>query len=210
MRLSTLDITNVIKISQTQFFFSGTSTIFFFEADFSSKNCTRCATIWPEQYCVTAGNFLQPLFLLILKWKILFHVDRWKIQNYFAAYVQQVWIWWKTESYFCGRGICASSFKHKGISKRSYNSQVSLFSLCWTTFLWLNIIDQLGALSSPFFKLFSLFTCRFVHVGSAGVTRPERPGLDLSKQPPAVRLNKELDFILTFKLKVHPNPMLSI
>ncbi|KAJ7968761.1 NAD(P)-binding Rossmann-fold superfamily protein [Quillaja saponaria] len=44
-------------------------------------------------------------------------------------------------------------------------------------------------------------TARFVHVGSAGVTRPERPGLDLSKQPPAVRLNKELDFILTFKLK---------
>lgn len=45
-------------------------------------------------------------------------------------------------------------------------------------------------------------TCRFVHVSSAGVTRPERPGLDLSKQPPAVRLNKELGFILTFKLKV--------
>ncbi|KAF7803271.1 putative complex I intermediate-associated protein 30 [Senna tora] len=44
-------------------------------------------------------------------------------------------------------------------------------------------------------------TPRFVHVGSAGVTRPERPGLDLTKQPPAVRLNKELDFILTFKLK---------
>ncbi|XP_028764790.1 uncharacterized protein LOC114722840 isoform X3 [Neltuma alba] len=44
-------------------------------------------------------------------------------------------------------------------------------------------------------------TPRFVHVGSAGVTRPERPGLDLTKQPPAVRLNKELGFILTFKLK---------
>ncbi|XP_004295588.1 PREDICTED: uncharacterized protein LOC101314642 [Fragaria vesca subsp. vesca] len=44
-------------------------------------------------------------------------------------------------------------------------------------------------------------TPRFVHVSSAGVTRPERPGLDLSRQPPAVRLNKELDFILTFKLK---------
>nr|KYP36328.1 hypothetical protein KK1_042549 [Cajanus cajan] len=42
---------------------------------------------------------------------------------------------------------------------------------------------------------------RFVHVSSAGVTRPERPGLDLSKQPPAVRLNKELEYILTFKLK---------
>jgi len=39
-------------------------------------------------------------------------------------------------------------------------------------------------------------------VSSAGVTRPERPGLDLSKQPPAVRLNKELGSILTYKLKV--------
>ncbi|MQL75428.1 hypothetical protein Taro_007831 [Colocasia esculenta] len=44
-------------------------------------------------------------------------------------------------------------------------------------------------------------TPRLVHVSSAGVTRPERPGLDLSKQPPAVRLNKELGSILTFKLK---------
>ncbi|KAK7359189.1 hypothetical protein VNO77_01139 [Canavalia gladiata] len=44
-------------------------------------------------------------------------------------------------------------------------------------------------------------TPRFVHVSAAGVTRPERPGLDLSKQPPAVRLNKELGNILTFKLK---------
>lgn len=42
---------------------------------------------------------------------------------------------------------------------------------------------------------------RFVHVSSAGVTRPDRPGLDLSKQPPAVRLNKELGYILTYKLK---------
>lgn len=44
-------------------------------------------------------------------------------------------------------------------------------------------------------------TPRFIHVSSAGVTRPDRPGLDLSKQPPAVRLNKELGFILTYKLK---------
>lgn len=40
-----------------------------------------------------------------------------------------------------------------------------------------------------------------VHLSSAGVTRPERPGLDLSKQPPAVRMNKELGYILTYKLK---------
>ncbi|XBI99367.1 hypothetical protein VPH35_019454 [Triticum aestivum] len=44
-------------------------------------------------------------------------------------------------------------------------------------------------------------TPRFIHVSSAGVTRPERPGLDLSKQPPAVRMNKELGSILTYKLK---------
>ncbi|XP_020415705.1 uncharacterized protein LOC18782686 [Prunus persica] len=44
-------------------------------------------------------------------------------------------------------------------------------------------------------------TPRLVRGGFAGITRPDRPGLDLSKQPPAVRLNKELDFILTFKLK---------
>jgi hypothetical protein len=44
--------------------------------------------------------------------------------------------------------------------------------------------------------------CRFVHVSSAGVTRPGRPGLDLDKQPPAVRMNDELGGLLTFKLKV--------
>nr|GEW55556.1 UNC93-like protein 3 [Tanacetum cinerariifolium] len=36
---------------------------------------------------------------------------------------------------------------------------------------------------------------------SIWVTRPERQGLDLSKQPPTVRLNKELGSILTFMLK---------
>ncbi|KAK1276844.1 hypothetical protein QJS04_geneDACA023659 [Acorus gramineus] len=62
-----------------------------------------------------------------------------------------------------------------------------------------------GAFELPFSSIRAYIqepiTPRFVHVGSAGVTRPDRPGLDLSKQPPAVRLNKELDFILTFKLK---------
>lgn len=60
---------------------------------------------------------------------------------------------------------------------------------------------------------FGFLTCRFVHVSSAGVTRPDRPGLDLSKQPPAVRLNKELGFILTFKLKVKSlltNPLILV
>ena len=63
---------------------------------------------------------------------------------------------------------------------------------------YLNLMDLL---ENSILSL-SPVTCRFVHVSSAGVTRPDRPGLDLSKQPPAVRLNKELDFILTFKLKV--------
>lgn len=44
-------------------------------------------------------------------------------------------------------------------------------------------------------------TPNFVHLSSGGVTRPDRPGLDLSKQPPAVRMNKELGYILTYKLK---------
>ncbi|BBN69304.1 NAD(P)-binding Rossmann-fold superfamily protein [Prunus dulcis] len=76
--------------------------------------------------------------------------------------------------------------------------------------------DQWQTVCVPFSSLKPIFQARtvsdappfdpsnivFVHLGSAGATRPDRPGLDLSKQPPAVRLNKELDFILTFKLKV--------
>ncbi|XP_020587657.1 uncharacterized protein LOC110029627 isoform X2 [Phalaenopsis equestris] len=62
-----------------------------------------------------------------------------------------------------------------------------------------------GAFQLPFSRIRAYInepiTPRFVHVSSAGVTRPDRPGLDLSKQPPAVRLNKELNFILTYKLK---------
>jgi hypothetical protein len=41
---------------------------------------------------------------------------------------------------------------------------------------------------------------KFVLVSSAGVTRPGRPGMDLSAEPPAVRLNDELGGILTYKL----------
>lgn len=68
-------------------------------------------------------------------------------------------------------------------------------------------IELLAALAGIFFIYIIHLQClcvvdRFVHVGSAGVTRPDRPGLDLSKQPPAVRLNKDLGFILTYKLKV--------
>ncbi|MEW5317424.1 MAG: hypothetical protein WDW38_008720 [Sanguina aurantia] len=41
---------------------------------------------------------------------------------------------------------------------------------------------------------------RFVHLSSAGVTRPNRPGIDVNVEPPAVRMNEELGGILTYKL----------
>ena len=42
---------------------------------------------------------------------------------------------------------------------------------------------------------------QFVQVSSAGVTRPNRPGIDLENQPPAVRMNEQLGGILTWKLR---------
>jgi hypothetical protein len=42
---------------------------------------------------------------------------------------------------------------------------------------------------------------RFVYVSSAGVTRPNRPGIDVEVEPPAVKLNDTLGGILTFKLR---------
>ncbi|URE48804.1 Complex I intermediate-associated protein 30 (CIA30) [Musa troglodytarum] len=59
----------------------------------------------------------------------------------------------------------------------------------------------------PIFRARTLMYSKFEYDGKLnptfveGVTRPGRPGLDLSKQPPAVRLNKELGFVLTYKLK---------
>lgn len=44
-------------------------------------------------------------------------------------------------------------------------------------------------------------TPQFIHVSSAGVTRPGRPGLNLEEEPPAVRMNEQLGGILTWKLK---------
>ncbi|EFJ50015.1 hypothetical protein VOLCADRAFT_89408 [Volvox carteri f. nagariensis] len=43
---------------------------------------------------------------------------------------------------------------------------------------------------------------RFVHVSSAGVTRPNRPGINVDQEPPAVKLNDALGGILTWKLAV--------
>ncbi len=44
-------------------------------------------------------------------------------------------------------------------------------------------------------------TPQFIHISSAGVTRPGRPGINLDQEPPAVRLNDQLGGILTWKLK---------
>ncbi|MGL5872402.1 MAG: CIA30 family protein [Xenococcaceae cyanobacterium] len=42
---------------------------------------------------------------------------------------------------------------------------------------------------------------QFVMVSSAGVTRPNRPGINLEEEPPAVRMNDQLGGILTWKLR---------
>ncbi|KAG2496036.1 hypothetical protein HYH03_005958 [Edaphochlamys debaryana] len=42
---------------------------------------------------------------------------------------------------------------------------------------------------------------RFVHVSSAGVTRPNRPGINVDMEPPAVKLNDALGGLLTWKLE---------
>lgn len=42
---------------------------------------------------------------------------------------------------------------------------------------------------------------QLVQVSSAGVTRPNRPGINLEEEPPAVRMNEQLGGILTWKLK---------
>ena len=42
---------------------------------------------------------------------------------------------------------------------------------------------------------------QFIQVSSAGVTRPNRPGINLEEEPPAVRMNDQLGGILTWKLR---------
>ncbi len=42
---------------------------------------------------------------------------------------------------------------------------------------------------------------QLVQVSSAGVTRPNRPGINLEAEPPAVRMNEQLGGILTWKLR---------
>ncbi len=42
---------------------------------------------------------------------------------------------------------------------------------------------------------------QFMMISSAGVTRPNRPGINLAEEPPAVRMNDQLGGILTWKLR---------
>ncbi len=42
---------------------------------------------------------------------------------------------------------------------------------------------------------------QFIQISSAGVTRPNRPGINLEEEPPAVRMNDQLGGILTWKLR---------
>ncbi len=42
---------------------------------------------------------------------------------------------------------------------------------------------------------------QFILISSAGVTRPNRPGINLEEEPPAVRMNDQLGGILTWKLR---------
>ena len=42
---------------------------------------------------------------------------------------------------------------------------------------------------------------QFILMSSAGVTRPNRPGINLEEEPPAVRMNEQLGGILTWKLR---------
>ncbi|KAI8474181.1 MAG: complex I intermediate-associated protein 30-domain-containing protein [Monoraphidium minutum] len=57
----------------------------------------------------------------------------------------------------------------------------------------LPIADVSAYLASP-------VTPRVVHVSSAGVTRPNRPGINVDMEPPAVKLNDALGGLLTWKL----------
>jgi uncharacterized protein YbjT (DUF2867 family) len=57
-------------------------------------------------------------------------------------------------------------------------------------------IRAIGAYVSPA----SVGAPRLVHVSSAGVTRPDRPGIDVEQEPPAVKLNDALGGLLTYKL----------
>lgn len=59
---------------------------------------------------------------------------------------------------------------------------------------------RLACVAAPAAYASAPATPRVVLVSSAGVTRPNRPGIDVEKEPPAVRMNDMLGGILTYKL----------
>lgn len=87
------------------------------------------------------------------------------------------------QSKICSFQLMLSKFEYDGALNPKFSD--GGFSL------QLESIKAYGALNLP----------QFVLVSSAGVTRPGRPGINLSEEPPAVRLNDELGGILTWKLK---------
>eukprot|EP00878_Enallax_costatus_P006301 GHUV01006605.1.p1 GENE.GHUV01006605.1~~GHUV01006605.1.p1 ORF type:complete len:707 (+),score=173.74 GHUV01006605.1:310-2430(+) len=62
-----------------------------------------------------------------------------------------------------------------------------------TGFMELPIASIKGYLKKP-------VAPKFIHVSSAGVTRPNRPGINVDQEPPAVKLNDALGGLLTYKL----------
>lgn len=168
--------------------------IFFPKACISSKNCIWCPSIWSKQCCITAGMDLL----------LIFHVF-WlsNVPHWFLTMKQNSLQLMFSKFEYDGElnpTFVEGSFELPVSSIRAYIKEPIKPRYTIALSFWL---------SFPFFWHAWVFivhffcaTYRFVHVSAAGVTRPERPGLDLSKQPPAVRLNKELGYILTFKLKV--------
>ena len=104
------------------FSYPDTLAIFFFEAYISSTNSIRCPTLRPDKCSIIAG--MLPLTLLAISCFMVFYLGSWWGIQITAAHVQQVWIWWEIESYFCGRCIWASTIKHPDIHKGSYMSEV--------------------------------------------------------------------------------------
>jgi hypothetical protein len=51
--------------------------------------------------------------------------------------------------------------------------------------------------------------CRFVHVSSAGVTRPNRPGINVDQERPAVKLNYALCLICLFCVGLYMSAQLA-
>lgn len=86
-------------------------------------------------------------------------------------------------------------------------SQVSSLQLMLSKFEYdgdLNPSFTPGRFALPIREV-SAYLCRaarprFVHVSSAGVTRPNRPGIDVDAEPPAVKMNDMLGGLLTWKL----------